>query len=80
VSTKLPNDVIFCKSRHIVIVTSNGHSLNNPTIMVRFIQATCIVYFYLEDFGVITNLNKQLSNFEFVKRPFESSLRVFSML
>jgi len=33
----------------------------------RFIQATSIVLFQLEDFEFITKLNKQLSNCEFVK-------------
>jgi len=48
--------------------------------IVRFIQVTSIVHFQLEDFEFITKLNKQLSNFVFVKRPVESSLSVCSML
>jgi len=79
-STNYQNDVIFWKLRHIVIVTSNCHILSNHTVMVRFIQATSIIHFQLEDFEFITKLNKQLSNFEFGKRPAESSLRVCSML
>jgi len=51
---KLPNDVIFWKLRHIVIV--RFHS---------FI-ATSIVHFQLEVFEFITMLNKQLLKFEFV--------------
>jgi len=50
-----------------------------PTLP-RFIQATSIVHFQLEDFEFITNLAEQLSNFEFVQRPVESNLSVCSML
>jgi len=32
------------------------------SFIVRFIQATSIVHFQLEDFEFITKLNKQLSN------------------
>jgi len=39
------------------------------SFIVRFIEATYIVHFQLEDFEFIMKLNKQLSNFEFVKRP-----------
>jgi len=38
------NNVILWKWRHIVIVTSNCHNLNTPTVMVCFIQATSIVH------------------------------------
>jgi len=75
---KLANDDIFDKWRHLVIVTSNYHNLNPP--MVRFIQVTSIVHFQIEDFEFIMELNEQLSNFEFVKRPVESILSVCSML
>jgi len=75
---KLPNDVIISKWLLVVIEISNN--LNNLTVMVRFIQAISIVHFQLEDLEFITKLNEQLSNFEFVKRPVESSLSICSML
>jgi len=51
---KRSHDVIFWKWSHIVIVTSNR--LNISTVMVRFIQATSIDHFQIEDCEFITNL------------------------
>jgi len=39
-----------------------------------------VVQFKTQDFEFITKLNEQSLNFEFVKRPVESSLSVCSML
>jgi len=51
-----------------------------PTAMVRFIQETSTVQFQLKIVELFTKLNEQLSNFEFIKRPVESSRSVCSML
>jgi len=72
---KLLNDVILSLSCQTATIPTLV-----PTVMVRFIQATSIVQIQLEDFEFITKLNEELSNFEFVKRPVESSLSVCSML
>jgi len=64
---------------HILEITSYV-IVTFHSFIERFIQAPFIVHFQFEDFEFITKLIKQLLNCEFVKRPVESSLRVFSML